>query len=70
MATICADTTYCTPLVFVLSTGADPLAALLKYAESMGYEERLKRISLGQGQAKKANDLIEASCKDGNWVML
>jgi dynein heavy chain len=70
METICADTTYCTPLVFVLSTGADPLAALLKYAESLGYEDRLKRISLGQGQAQKANDLVNESCKNGNWVML
>jgi len=70
METICADTSYCTPLVFVLSTGADPLAALLKYAESLGYEDRLKRISLGQGQAQKANDLVAESCKNGNWVML
>lgn len=70
METICADTTFCTPLVFVLSTGADPLAALLKHAESCGYEDRLKRISLGQGQAKKANDLVEECTKNGNWVML
>merc|ERR1711957_275213 len=35
-----------------------------------GYGDRLKRISLGQGQAQKANDLVAESCKNGNWVML
>lgn len=38
-----------TPLVFVLSTGADPTLALDKFAEEMGAKETMGVISLGQG---------------------
>jgi dynein heavy chain len=33
MATIYRDTDYMTPLIFVLSPGADPMAELLTFAE-------------------------------------
>jgi len=70
MPVIFKDTTYCTPLVYVLSTGADPLQALPNFAATIDYSERLKRISLGQGQGEKAKILVADSCKNGNWVML
>jgi len=38
-----------TPLVFILSTGADPTLALDKFAEDMGTKDRMAVISLGQG---------------------
>lgn len=39
-----------TPLLFVLSTGSDPTAALLSFAQTMGYASKIAVISMGQGQ--------------------
>ncbi len=45
------DSTCLTPLIFVLSPGSDPMAGLLKYAESL--RAQVDSISLGQGQGPK-----------------
>jgi dynein heavy chain len=64
------DTNLMTPLIFILSTGADPTQMLLRFAAAKEYSERLFPISLGQGQGQKAKNLIERSCQQGDWVML
>jgi dynein heavy chain len=62
-----------TPIIFVLSSGADPTAYLMKLARDSGFYDKIKVISLGQGQGPKAEVLIETAIKDGEstkWVCL
>jgi dynein heavy chain len=68
MEVIYPDTDVKTPLIFVLSAGADPTTALKKFAKDRGSEIQI--ISLGQGQGPKAEALIRTSKKSGHWVML
>lgn len=66
------DTSCRTPIIFILSTGADPTAMLQRFAEKNGYitGERLHMISLGQGQGPIAEMLINQAIKIGDWVCL
>jgi dynein heavy chain, axonemal len=64
------DSSVVTPLIFVLSSGSDPVADFLKFASEMGMSERYKSISLGQGQGKKAKALVELAYSKGYWVLL
>ena len=70
MSDIHADTDCVTPVIFVLSVGADPTGLLLSYAKIMKYAERLRVISLGQGQGERAAKLIETATRSGDWVLL
>lgn len=53
-----ADSSNVSPIIFVLSPGADPIAYLNALAEKKGMKDRLHAISLGQGQGPKAEKLI------------
>lgn len=44
-----ADSTCTTPIIFVLSPGADPIAYLFNLAKEKEFSDRLKTLSLGQG---------------------
>jgi dynein heavy chain len=43
------DSKNISPIIFVLTPGADPISDLIGLAKSRGMENRLKTISLGQG---------------------
>ena len=61
-----------TPLIFVLSTGADPKEYLIRLAEENGKTEAsgLDLLSLGQGQGPKAEKFMSDGRRSGNWVCL
>ena len=59
-----------TPLIFVLSTGADPMADLLKFADEMKFTKKFDKVSLGQGQGAKAEKLLSNGMERGLWVCL
>ncbi|XP_045539469.1 dynein axonemal heavy chain 1 [Papilio machaon] len=56
------------PIIFVLSTGTDPAADLLKFADKMKMGKRFESISLGQGQGPLAESMMRNGCDFGNWV--
>ena len=65
-----AESSVTAPLLFVLSAGSDPTAALLKFAEERGYGAKIAFISMGQGQGPKAAKLIAEARAAGSWVLL
>uniref|UniRef100_A0A8C9TU55 Dynein axonemal heavy chain 10 n=1 Tax=Scleropages formosus TaxID=113540 RepID=A0A8C9TU55_SCLFO len=59
------------PIVFILSPGADPASDLMKLAEKLGFGgSRLKFLAMGQGQEKVALQLLEMAVFRGQWLML
>ena len=58
------------PIIFVLSSGSDPIASFKKLCEEMDMTNRQDMISLGQGQAKKAEAKIANGMVKGWWVLL
>ncbi len=66
-----ADSNCTIPLVFILSPGADPMSALLKFAQDKGFDgNRFNAISLGQGQGEIAARYIADAQINGSWVCL
>ncbi|XP_075717900.1 dynein axonemal heavy chain 6 [Rhinoderma darwinii] len=70
LATLYQDMSPATPLIFILSTGSDPMGAFQRFAKEKGYSERVQSISLGQGQGPIAEKMIKDAMKSGNWVFL
>ncbi|CAM9370487.1 unnamed protein product [Discosporangium mesarthrocarpum] len=68
-----ADSTNSTPLIFILSAGADVNDYLIGLARQNGKTQTnsgLKIISLGQGQGPIAERLMERGREVGDWVCL
>ncbi|KAG8454285.1 hypothetical protein GDO86_000797 [Hymenochirus boettgeri] len=70
LATLYQDMSPSTPLIFILSTGSDPMGAFQRFAREKGYSERVQSISLGQGQGPIAEKMIKDALKTGNWIFL
>lgn len=67
----CFDDSKCyTPLIFVLTPGADPMTELIKLADELGFNNKLQAISLGQGQGPIAENAILDAGDKGTWVCL
>ena len=60
-----------TPVIFILSPGSDPTSNLQKLAERSGFGlNRLKILSLGQGQESMAMQLLDTAISRGMWLLL
>jgi dynein heavy chain len=68
-----------TPIIFILSQGADPTNTLIEFNSKyvLGFTEEgkpiipeMEIISLGQGQGDKAKDAIAEGRNKGKWVVL
>ena len=59
-----------TPIIFVLSAGADPGSELLRFADQMRFSRKLTSVSLGQGQGPVAERMLREGMGRGLWVLL
>ena len=60
-----------TPIVFILSPGADPQGEVQRLLEVTGVGmAKFKFLALGQGMGDLAKEMIESGAIRGHWVML
>ena len=62
------DSLTTTPLIFILSPGANPIGFLKRYAIEKGIH--VNNISLGQGQGEKAKSYMREARDKGKWICL
>lgn len=66
-----AETTCCSPLLFLLPTDIDPMPHILRLADNQLIgRNRLIWLSLGEQQSAQLMKLIEEGVKMGNWIIL
>ncbi|XP_026331478.1 dynein heavy chain 3, axonemal-like, partial [Hyposmocoma kahamanoa] len=63
------DSNCCSPLIFILSPGSDPMAGLVKFSMERKVVS-FETISLGQGQGPIAANMISTAIVTGGWVVL
>lgn len=66
---IYAQSTAKTPIVFILSPGADPYSDIVALVDKLGIS-KFRAVALGQGMEGKAANTIESGAMRGWWVML
>ena len=59
-----------TPIIFILSQGADPNERIVSYAKKVSFAGKLSQKSLGQGQEQAARKMLEEGMEKGYWVLL
>ncbi|CAI6353848.1 unnamed protein product [Macrosiphum euphorbiae] len=65
------DSNCCSPLIFILSAGTDPMSRLIKFSEDKKISPTdLITVSLGQGQGPTAANMIKSGIETGQWVVL
>jgi len=64
------DLTPQVPLIFILSTGSDPMTNFIRFATGKDFNDKYTAISLGQGQGPVAEKLIKEAVEKGRWVFL
>ncbi|KAK5640705.1 hypothetical protein RI129_009252 [Pyrocoelia pectoralis] len=65
------DSNCCTPLIFILSAGSDPMSGLIRFAADRGITKTsVMSVSLGQGQGPIASGMINRALITGQWVVL
>jgi dynein heavy chain len=70
LAATLEDSTNITPVIFVITPGSDPISDLMALAKVKNMTDRLKIISLGQGQGPEAANKMDEGQRTGNWVCL
>lgn len=68
MDSILEETTASIPVIFLLSTGADPTDTIEQLAKKK--KQSVSCISMGQGQEPVAIKAITAAAVNGSWVLL
>lgn len=66
---IYSQSTCKTPIVFILSPGADPYGDIVALVDKLGIS-KFRAVALGQGMESKAQNTIESGAMRGWWVML
>ncbi|KAF5294393.1 hypothetical protein FQR65_LT10758 [Abscondita terminalis] len=65
------DSNNCSPLIFILSPGSDPMSGLMRFASDRGiHKHHVMTVSLGQGQGPIASGMISKALTTGQWVVL
>jgi len=66
------DTDERSPIIFILSKGADPSDSIKDMAKLKQFdkEKNIRELSLGSGAEEKAVQAIQKGASEGNWVIL
>ncbi|KAM3182244.1 hypothetical protein ACTXT7_012779 [Hymenolepis weldensis] len=68
---VLASTSPTNPIVLIVKPGADPPAALTNFAHSADFGiNKIKYLSLGQGQETAAENLFASCMARGHWLVL